>query len=473
MILALMLQMVTGLTANGQAPRAADSGPAVRISINSDGRFQRGDRAQVKVKVSEDGYLLVVRATTEGRVRILTPLDPGADNFVRGGKTYEILGRGDRDAFTVDDPTGSGTILAAISPDPFRFAEFTRGDHWDYRVLADVSVGGDPEGTLVDLVQRMSPGGHFRYDMVSYVVETVTAYDGGYGYGGYMGYQWPGWGSCYYSCYGSGFSFGISIGAPYYYQPWYADPWYYYPYYPIYATPYYPIYGYPGYGYPIYRYPGYGYPHHGYLPSYRQPYAFKPVSPTYLNPGGTAAGSYSFRRPSMDPGTHLGTFTDYRPRSVTPGATTVGETHFMPRARSGQPGRTDPRGLRSTPPNNEPSAGRRTAPPAPWTGVSQTGRPVSPRETAPAREVRPRAEPQAPSGNRSGGQAPEARRPESSQWSQPRAEPRRMEPAQRPAPQPHFSPSPQPRSYSPPSAPPAARSGGGGEGRGGGARRRP
>ena len=475
MILALMLQMVTGLAASGQSAPPASADPAVRISINSDGHFQRGDQAKLKVKVSEDGYLLVIRATTEGRVRILTPLDPGADNFVRSGKTYEVLGRGNRPAFTVDDPTGSGTILAAISPDPFRFTDFVRGDHWDYRVLGDVTVGGDPEGSLVDLVQRMSPSGHFRYDVVSYVVETVSAYyDGGYGYGGYgsggyLGYQWPGWGPCYYGCYGSGWSIGLSFGTPYYYQPWYWDSWYSYPYYPIYARPYFP-----GYGYPIYRYPGYRYPGYGF-PSYRQPYYFKPVSPTYLNPGGPVAGPYTFRRPSIDPGTHLGTFTDYRPRSVTPGAQTVGETHFMPRARNDQPVRPTPPGLR---PTTDRTGDRRAEPSSPRTGRSNGGAPATPRQPTPGREVQPRAQPQPPSGDRRGGPPPEARRQPSAQWAQPRAEPRRMEPAQRPAPAPRFAPTPQPRSSSPPPPRPAARSGGGGGGGGGGAggggaRRRP
>ena len=64
------------------------------------------------------------------------PLDPRDDNFVRGGRKYEIRGRGGRESFTADDGKGTGTVYAAVSHDPFRFDQFVLGDHWDYRKLA-------------------------------------------------------------------------------------------------------------------------------------------------------------------------------------------------------------------------------------------------------------------------------------------------------------------------------------------------
>jgi hypothetical protein len=102
----------------------------VRITMNNDRRFVRGDRAKVKVRVENDGFLLVLQADAEGRIRVLFPLDPSDDNFVRGDRNYEIRGRGDREAFTVDENSGEGAVYAAVSRDPFRFGDYAINDHW-------------------------------------------------------------------------------------------------------------------------------------------------------------------------------------------------------------------------------------------------------------------------------------------------------------------------------------------------------
>ncbi|HXJ29232.1 MAG TPA: DUF4384 domain-containing protein, partial [Gemmatimonadales bacterium] len=81
--------------------------PPVRISLNSGGYYYQGDRAKVRVRVADDGYLLVLRADADGRVRVLFPLDPGDDDFVRGGHEFELRGRGDRESFFVDDVRGT------------------------------------------------------------------------------------------------------------------------------------------------------------------------------------------------------------------------------------------------------------------------------------------------------------------------------------------------------------------------------
>ena len=76
------------------------------------------------MRAEDDGYLVVLQADTEGHLRVLFPIDPTDDNFVRGGKKYEVEGRGGRDAFDVGDRAGRGTVYAAVSRAPFRFDEF-------------------------------------------------------------------------------------------------------------------------------------------------------------------------------------------------------------------------------------------------------------------------------------------------------------------------------------------------------------
>src|SRR5207244_11310851 len=91
------------------------------------------------------GYGVVLRADGGGRVRVLFPLDPTADDFVRGGNTLEVRGRGDREAFFIDEREGTGVVLAARSIAPFKFDEFVRGDHWAYRVLDTLPSGDDKD----------------------------------------------------------------------------------------------------------------------------------------------------------------------------------------------------------------------------------------------------------------------------------------------------------------------------------------
>ncbi|MGH9262766.1 MAG: DUF4384 domain-containing protein, partial [Acidimicrobiales bacterium] len=124
----------------------------VRLRLSSDGRYFPGERARVWVETFDDGYLVVLRADASGRVRVLFPVDPGDDSYVRGGREYEVRGRGDRDAFYVDDREGTGLVLAAWSRDPFHFDEFVRADHWDYRGLTPAA--DDAEAGLLDIVQR-------------------------------------------------------------------------------------------------------------------------------------------------------------------------------------------------------------------------------------------------------------------------------------------------------------------------------
>lgn len=243
MMLPLLLSLVVSPTDD----------PPVKVWLNHDNYFQRGDKARVNVRLAEDGYVLVLRADAEGRVRVLFPLDPSDDNFVRGNETIEVRGRGDREAFYVDDREGSGLVLAARSTTPFKLDEFVRGDHWDYRVLDARQAGDDKEAALLDMVQRMTGEGRFDYDAVTYVVASARAYYDSY-YDSYyphyvanFGYGWP----YRYNRYG----FYSTCYDPFFYDPFLCyDPIFYRPYgYGFYGS------GFFGYGFRGYYGGGFGY----------------------------------------------------------------------------------------------------------------------------------------------------------------------------------------------------------------------
>src|SRR2546425_1164086 len=194
----------------------------ITVQINHD-RFAPGDRARVYVEPTQDGYLVVLHADPYGRVRVLFPLDPTDDDFIRGGQRQELRGRADRDAFVVDDDDGTGTVLAAWMSEPFKYDEFIRKGHWDYRVLRNEAIRNDPLSGLLDIVQRMAGTGHFEYDAVTYVVAR-SRIASRYGYGDdYYDYDY-GYGYPYH--FGFGIGFGYPYGCGYFCNPFY-DPFCY------------------------------------------------------------------------------------------------------------------------------------------------------------------------------------------------------------------------------------------------------
>jgi hypothetical protein len=226
MLLPLMLSLAGSALAPATAAsaRVVSDDPPIKVWLNHD-NYYRGDKARVNARLADDGYVVVLRADADGRVRVLFPLDPGDDAFVRGGETIEVRGRGDREAFYIDEREGSGLVLAARSTTPFKFDPFVRGDHWDYRVLDVRQSGDDKEAALVDIVQRMTDG-HFDYDAESYVVATQAAYRDYYPsyYSAGFGWGWPYRYDYFGSCYDAFFYDPFSCGS--YYSPFY-DPFFF------------------------------------------------------------------------------------------------------------------------------------------------------------------------------------------------------------------------------------------------------
>lgn len=196
--------------------RAGDPPPVVHLWLNSHGDFEYGARAKVHARATQDGYLIVVHADPDGRVHVLFPLDPQGEQQVQGGKKYELKGRGDREAFVVTDSGGRGAVLAALSPTPFRFDQFTKDGRWDAGALSDRSVKADPEAGLLDVVQRMQAAGeHFDYDVSIYTSAPRRArsldpylYPYPYSYYGFYPYSYYGLGWWDYGFGGLGYWWG-------------------------------------------------------------------------------------------------------------------------------------------------------------------------------------------------------------------------------------------------------------------------
>lgn len=184
--------------------------PPVRLKLNEE-TYVRGDRAKVKVRAAETGYLLVLRGDADGRVRVLFPIAPDDDAEITGGKEFEVRSRGDREAFVVNETSGAGTVLAVWSDQPLNFEQFTRNGRWDYRALsADSSAGADESG-LLDLVDRMTEG-KYAYDVAQYTVDDSPPSRSHYRVGYYSGFYDPWWGYGYGPYYGPRWRIGIGWG---------------------------------------------------------------------------------------------------------------------------------------------------------------------------------------------------------------------------------------------------------------------
>ena len=98
---------------------AAALGVEVWTDRGDDGIYEPGQAIQVKVRASEDSYLLVYGIDTEGDVSVLFPTRPGR-SFVQGRSTYRIPPEDSRYDLVVDDKIGQGFLVAIASRQPFR-----------------------------------------------------------------------------------------------------------------------------------------------------------------------------------------------------------------------------------------------------------------------------------------------------------------------------------------------------------------
>ena len=195
---------------------AAQAAPRINLWLNRDDVYRRGDRARVYFRSDEDAYVTVVRIDTDGRVRVLFPIDPWEDNYARGGRTFEVIGRDRDEAFRVDDYPGLGYVFAIASDEPFSYDDVVRGDHWDYRQISEGRVRGDPYVAVSDLAERIAPEGGYDYDVASYSVENHYDYPRFVCYDCHTYAAWRYWDPYHSSC----SRFRIVI----------YDDWYYYPY---------------------------------------------------------------------------------------------------------------------------------------------------------------------------------------------------------------------------------------------------
>ncbi len=124
-----------------------------------DAIYEPNDAIEVKVRASDDAYLLVYDIDSEGAVRVLYPY-AGSTGYVAAGHTYRVPPQGSGLQLVVQGPTGQGYIVAVVSREPFNpLPRYLRPydpqaenagyvgedeDDADADVTADGHISGDP-----------------------------------------------------------------------------------------------------------------------------------------------------------------------------------------------------------------------------------------------------------------------------------------------------------------------------------------
>jgi len=106
---------------------------------------------------------------------VLFPLDPGDDAFVRGGETREIRGRGDREAFSIDEREGAG-LCSPPAGDTIQVRRVRARGSWDYRVLTARDAGGDKNRRYSTSSSAWCPTATSTTERGNYTVASPRAY---------------------------------------------------------------------------------------------------------------------------------------------------------------------------------------------------------------------------------------------------------------------------------------------------------
>jgi uncharacterized protein DUF4384 len=137
MILSSVALLIAPLAATtAQLPRAgrtidpAADAPQVTIAIDGVRTFAYAAPVRVRVRLSDDAYVVVGRVASDGRLTILFPASRTGRAFVRGHQDFWVRGRqsGSAATFYASDQYGEGYVFAIASYEPIDLTRFSNAD---------------------------------------------------------------------------------------------------------------------------------------------------------------------------------------------------------------------------------------------------------------------------------------------------------------------------------------------------------
>jgi hypothetical protein len=202
-------------------------------------------RLRAVFHLDDDAYVVVGQIGADGVLRIVFPVDPGDDGFVKGNKTYQtnefFAGFNDefryrarqtglfRDVSSANDSYdgGLGYVFIVASWRPMRFTQFSTDGKWDSFEIADQTYMRDPRPAINELASLLAGENREAYTVQyarSYTTLALTDASSGLFNSGYCsGYQPLGFdsspfGAFGYNGIGIGYSPFLSYGSNFYYR---------------------------------------------------------------------------------------------------------------------------------------------------------------------------------------------------------------------------------------------------------------
>ena len=158
---------VTGLT--------ADFAPPVDLWLDQVS-YDRGARMRPYFTTEPGAYVIVVRVTSDGELRVMYPTRPTEQRpYVLGQFANDRLPFSGDAALDLHESTGTGFVFAIASYRRFDFSQFSLGSRWNSAKLAQFGRYGNPFQIVNAFVDRMLPGN----DEFSLDYEVYEVYSGG------------------------------------------------------------------------------------------------------------------------------------------------------------------------------------------------------------------------------------------------------------------------------------------------------
>jgi hypothetical protein len=114
----LLGALMIGLVLAPPVARARAVGVDIWTDRGKDAVYEPGEPVEIKVRASDDGYLLVYDIDSEGYVRVLYPYE-GSSGYIAAQRTYRVPPYQSGLQLVVQGPVGQGYIVALVSREPF------------------------------------------------------------------------------------------------------------------------------------------------------------------------------------------------------------------------------------------------------------------------------------------------------------------------------------------------------------------
>ena len=83
-----------------------------------EGRYRVGDRVRVSVRASRDCYLTLLNLSSDGSLTLLFPNRFHRDNWIEGGRVYEVPSDDYEFDIVLEEPAGEDRVKAIVTLDP-------------------------------------------------------------------------------------------------------------------------------------------------------------------------------------------------------------------------------------------------------------------------------------------------------------------------------------------------------------------